>query len=213
MVEAIILRGPRLSATILRLGATVQDQRMQRVSRPLVPGFPALAPYLGGELHVGALVGRVANRIGGARFALDGRGVRADANEGRNLLHGGVDGSHRQLWRVEGRATDRVRLALDLPDGHMGFPGNLAVKAQISMADDALAFDLATTTDAATPVSLAHHGYSILDDDGDIRTHRLRVAADHLPAGGRGAGLHRRDRPRRWHGFRFPAATRDRRRP
>lgn len=178
-VEAIRLSGPHLSATILTLGATVQDLRMQGVAHPLVLGFPALAPYLGAGLYVGALVGRVANRIGGARFTLDGREVRVDANEGANLLHGGADGIHRQLWRVEERTPDRVRLALDLPDGHMGFPGNLAISAQISVADDALDFDLTATPDAATPVSLAHHGYFTLDDSGDIRAHRLQVAAEH----------------------------------
>lgn len=178
-VEAIRIAGPRLSATILTLGATVQDLRLAGVAHPLVLGFPTLAPYLGEGLYVGALVGRVANRIGAARFDLDGREVRVDANEGPNQLHGGTDGLHRQLWRIADRAPDRVRLALDLPDRHMGFPGTLAISAQISVADDALAFDLTAATDAATPVSLAHHGYFTLDDSGDIRRHRLQVAADH----------------------------------
>ena len=178
-VEAIRISGPRLSATVLTLGATVQDLRMQGVAHPLVLGFPTLAPYLEAGLYVGALVGRVANRIGGARFMLDGREVRVDANEGSNLLHGGTDGIHRHLWRVEDRAADRLLLALDLPDGHMGFPGNLATRAGISVAGDTLDFDLTATTDAATPVSLAHHGYFTLDDSGDIRRHRLQVAADH----------------------------------
>lgn len=178
-VEAIRIAGPHLSATILTLGATVQDLRLTGVPHPLVLGYPTLAPYLGAGLYVGALVGRVANRIGGARFTLDGREVRVDANEGANLLHGGTDGIHRQLWRVEDRAPDRVRLALDLTDGHMGFPGNLAIRAEISVAGDALEFDLTATADAATPVSLAHHGYFTLDDSGDIRRHRLQTAADH----------------------------------
>lgn len=178
-VEAIALRGDRLSATVLTLGATVQDLRLTGVPHPLVLGHGDVAAYLGAGLYVGALVGRVANRIGGARFPLDGRAVRVDANEGANLLHGGRDGIHRHLWRVEDRATDRVRLALDLPDGHMGFPGHLAIAAEISVTGDALAFDLTATTDAATPVSLAHHGYFVLDDSGDIRRHRLQVAADH----------------------------------
>ena len=178
-VEAVRISGPRLSATVLTLGATVQDLRLAGVAHPLVLGFPVLAPYLEAGLYVGALVGRVANRIGGARFTLDGREVRVDANEGPNLLHGGSDGIQRQLWRVEDRAADRLLLALDLPDGHMGFPGNLAMRAGISVAGDALGFDLTATTDAATPVSLAHHGYFTLDDSGDIRRHRLQVAADH----------------------------------
>ncbi len=185
-VETIRLRGPLLSATLLTLGATVQDLRMAGVAHPLVLGFPTLAPYFSKEgLYVGALVGRVANRIGGARFTLDGREVRVDANEGRNLLHGGADGIHHHIWRIEEQRDAHVRLGLDLPDRHMGFPGNLSISALISVADDALSFDLSATTDAPTPVNLAHHGYFTLDDSGDVRGHRLQVAADHyLPVGG-----------------------------
>lgn len=178
-VEAIRLQGKCLSATVLTMGATVQDLRLVRVPHPLVLGFPRLAPYLGDGVYVGALVGRVANRIGGARFVLDGREIPVDANEGQNLLHGGRDGLHHQIWAIEDQGRDHVALCLDLPDGHMGFPGNLTIRAVISVTGDALSFDLSATCDAPTPVNLAHHGYFILDDSGDIRGHRLRVAADH----------------------------------
>lgn len=178
-VEAIRLRGSHLAATVLTMGATVQDLRLDGVSHPLVLGFPELAPYMSEGLYVGALVGRVANRIGQARFVLDGREVRVDANERGNLLHGGRDGIHHQIWTVADRRSDRVVLTLDLPDGHMGFPGAVSIRAGISVSGDALGFDLAATSDAPTPVNLAHHGYFALDQSGDIRGHVLRVAADH----------------------------------
>ncbi|NPD16389.1 galactose mutarotase [Xinfangfangia sp. D13-10-4-6] len=178
-VHAIWLRGQKLSARILTMGATVQDLRLAGVAHPLVLGFPTLAPYFGPGLYVGALVGRVANRIGGARFALDGRQIRVDANEGENLLHGGRDGIHHQIWHIKDQGPDYAVLGLDLPDGHMGFPGALQIEARISVTDDVLGFDLSATTDAPTPVNLAHHGYFCLDDSGDIRGHQLQVAADH----------------------------------
>lgn len=178
-VAAIRLRGARLSATVLTMGATVQDLRLAGVAHSLVLGFPRLAPYLDAGLYVGALVGRVANRIGGARFSLDGRAVVVDANERGNFLHGGSDGIHHQIWQIAEQGTEHVVLTLDLPDGHMGFPGKLAIRAMISVAGDALAFDLSATAGAPTPVNLAHHGYFTLDDSGDCRGHRLRVAAAH----------------------------------
>lgn len=178
-VRMVRLRGPHLSARLLTLGATVQDLRMKGVAHPLVLGFPRLAPYLGEGLYVGALVGRVANRIGGARFSLDGRELRVDANEGGNLLHGGRDGIHHHIWDIAAQSAEDVVFTLDLPDKHMGFPGRLSIRAEISVAGDALSFDLSATCDAATPVSLAHHGYFCLDDSGDIRGHRLQVTADH----------------------------------
>lgn len=179
-VEAVALRGPSLTARVLTLGATVQDLRLEGVAHPLVLGFDTPAPYFGPGLYTGALVGRFANRLGRGRFSIDGREHRADRNErGRTLLHGGVDGIHHWIWTIADLAGDRVTLGLDLPDGHMGFPGRLTIRAEISVAGDALVFDLLASTDAPTLCSLAHHGYFALDDSGDARGHLLQVAADH----------------------------------
>lgn len=38
--------------------------------------------------YIGAIVGRVANRIGGAQFTLNGTHYKLVANEGKNMLHG-----------------------------------------------------------------------------------------------------------------------------
>jgi galactose mutarotase-like enzyme len=40
--------------------------------------------------YFGAVVGRVANRIGGARFELDGSVHELAKNNGENSLHGGI---------------------------------------------------------------------------------------------------------------------------
>lgn len=179
-VEALTLSAGPLTARLLTLGATVQDLRLEGVGHPLVLGAPDVAGYLGPARYVGAIVGRLANRLGGARFTLDGRGHRTDPNWlCRHTLHGGDDGADRHLWRIEAEATDRAALSLDLPDGHMGFPGRIALRAEISVTHDALRLDLTAQADAPTPCSLAHHGYFDLDGRGDIRGHRLRVQADH----------------------------------
>lgn len=179
-VSRLTLRGPRLSASLLTLGATVQDLRLAGAPHPLVLGFPTLAPYLGAGLYVGAMVGRFANRIGGGRFTLDGVEHQTDRNFlGRHLLHGGADGIHQHLWEVADLAEDRATLTLCLPDGHMGFPGTIRIGAEFSVAGDGLDITLSAATDAPTLCNLAHHGYFDLDGLGDIRGHRLRIAADH----------------------------------
>ncbi|NHF74567.1 aldose epimerase family protein [Paracoccus xiamenensis] len=179
-VHALTLTGGGLTARVLTLGATVQDLRMEGVDHPLVLGFDDLAPYLAEGCYFGALVGRFANRIGGAGFTLDGREYRTDANfRGRHTLHGGTEGTHAQIWQVAAQRADAVLLVLDLPDGHMGFPGNLRITVRISLGKRALRLSLRAETDAPTPCSLAHHGYFDLDGRGDIRGHQLEIAADH----------------------------------
>ncbi|SNR54881.1 galactose mutarotase [Paracoccus sediminis] len=182
-VDRLTLTGGGLTAQLLTLGATVQDLRLDGVDHPLILGCPDPADYLGDGLYVGAIVGRFANRIGGARLALDGRDYRTDPNfRTRHTLHGGSRGTHWHLWTVRRARPDGATLTLELPDGAMGFPGTLSIRADIALRDSTLMFDIQAETDAPTPCNLAHHGYFILDDSGDVRGHRLRVAADrYLP--------------------------------
>ena len=49
---------------------------------------------------LGAMVGRFANRIGGAAFSLNGKAYAVTKNEGENCLHGGM-GYHMRRWQAE----------------------------------------------------------------------------------------------------------------
>ncbi|MGN7868799.1 aldose epimerase family protein [Paracoccus sp. 22332] len=185
-VDQLTLTGGGLTAQVLTLGATVQDLRLEGIGHPLVLGCPDPADYLDRGLYLGAIVGRFANRIGGARFTLDGKEYRTDPNfRGRHTLHGGSCGTNRHVWTVEDAQDDSATLMLCLPDGDMGFPGTMTIRAEIALRNGALVFDLSATSDAPTPCNLAHHGYFDLDGSGDVRGHRLRIAADrYLPVDG-----------------------------
>ena len=52
-------------------------------------GYDSLSDYEKADGYLGALVGRVANRIAGASFELDGETYTLYANDGANCLHGG----------------------------------------------------------------------------------------------------------------------------
>lgn len=183
-VHRITLTGGDLTAKVLTFGATVQDLRFDGVDHPLVLGAKTLAPYWGDMRYVGALVGRYANRIANGRFVIDGKDYQVSQNFlGKHCLHGGAQGSDQMVWTIESIEPDRVILSLVMPDGHMGFPGELRVQAEISLSDEnALEFKIAATTTKATPCCFAHHGYFNLDGGQDITTHKLQVFAEsYLP--------------------------------
>lgn len=150
-------------------------------------GFSDLRGYLESPAFFGAVVGRVANRIAGARFTLDGKTYTLAANNSPGdlpcSLHGGVVGFDKVLWRatpgeVDGRPS--VRFEHLSRDGEEGFPGNLAVSVTYSLtADGGLRIDYAATTDAATPVALSNHAYFNLrgEGDGEILDHELTIRA------------------------------------
>ncbi|MDT7838007.1 aldose epimerase family protein [Aquabacterium sp. OR-4] len=135
--------------------------------------------------YLGAVVGRLANRIAQARFALDGRLVTLDANEGPHHLHGGTQGWHRRRWQVQARAADCLELALHSPAGEQGYPGAVDLRLRYQLqAPLQLTLDMQATATAATPLGPTSHAYFNLDGAGDIGAHRLQIPASrYLPVG------------------------------
>lgn len=152
-------------------------------SREVLLGYQTPADYLTQPGYLGAVVGRHANRIAGARFALDARHFALQANEGEHQLHGGAGGFHRKLWDVVSHSADRLELALRSPDGDQGFPGELTVRATYRVEPPfSVSLTLEATTSAPTLCNLSSHAYFNLDGTGDITSHRLQIAADrYLP--------------------------------
>jgi len=162
----------------------VPDRRGE--SRDVVLGFDTLAPYLGRHPYFGALVGRYANRIAGARFALDGRTYTLAANQGPDFvhhLHGGPAGFDKKVWEAEAAETadgPALKLRLVSPDGDEGYPGTLTIEAVYTLGGDVLDLAFSATTDRPTVVNLVNHTYWNLagHDAGDILGHTLRLEAD-----------------------------------
>src|SRR5689334_15370934 len=89
----------------------------------IVLGFDSLAGYIANpKPHFGALIGRYANRIGGARFTLRGVEYKLDRNDGPNTLHGGAGGFDKRVWTAKALPSDRLELTYLSRDGECGFP-------------------------------------------------------------------------------------------
>jgi aldose 1-epimerase len=181
-VISTVLQAHGLRLTTISWGASVQDLRLQGVPHPLVLGFPTLDPYLTAEgRYFGAIVGRSANRIAGGEAVLDGRQLHLDRNEaGRNTLHGGSQGSGQRNWRRVALGPDHIAYADHLPDGHMGFPGNLLVRATYRLRPSSiLEIEILAISTAATLCNFAQHSYFNLDGSDSIRDHELTCPATH----------------------------------
>jgi aldose 1-epimerase len=146
----------------------------------VVLGFDTLEPYLGRHPYFGAIVGRYGNRIGGARFSLDGQTYTLAANNGVNHLHGGARGFDKHVWEARVLAdVVGVELSRTSPDGEEGYPGTLAARVRYTLTDaNALVIDYGATTDKATPVNLTQHTYYNLAGTGDILGHQVTLHAD-----------------------------------
>jgi aldose 1-epimerase len=177
-----------LQAEILTLGGTLRSLTIpprnggRRI--PLVLSLPDLPAILKDTSYLGQLVGRYGNRIGGARFALDGQTFELSRNNGPNTLHGGAVGFGKVLWKVLGSGggkTSYVKLGHRSAAGTNGFPGTLEVGALISVFENTLTLAFEATTDAPTPINLTWHPYFTPSGDAGraIDDLQLRVNASH----------------------------------
>ncbi len=165
---------------ILNWGVVVRDWRVPvgGARRSVVLGFDSFAPYPAHSPHFGAVTGRVANRIAGARFTLGGRTYRLVANEGPNTLHGGPEGLGRLVWDAEADdATNTVVFSLVSPHGAMGFPGTVRLTATYRLDGNRLRLEFGATTDRPTILSLVQHQYFNLGSGADVLDHRYQLAA------------------------------------
>jgi aldose 1-epimerase len=150
----------------------------------VVLGYDTLAEARAGLPEMGAVIGRVVNRIAGAEFELAGRTYKLFANDGRNNLHSGPVGCMNSVFH-EVRSDERsLEFSLSLPDGMDGFPGNCVLSATYALNDDnELSVALEAVTDATTIVNFSTHTYFNLagteQTDADILGHLLQLNARH----------------------------------
>ena len=150
----------------------------------VVLGFDNLNGYLIDSHYLGAIVGRVVNRISGAAFTLDGKKYTLASNEGDDHLHGGISGFDKKIWDAEAFADDSIsslKLHYLSVDGEEGYPGNLDVYVTFRITiDNRLQIEYSATTDKPTPINLSHHGYfNLSGTSGDnILRHEIMINAD-----------------------------------
>jgi len=150
----------------------------------IVLGYAETNAYARGDEYFGVIVGRVANRIAGGRFQLQGREVQLVRNHGRHHLHGGDMGFSRKLWEVR-RATSGACATLELtmssPAGDEGYPGTLSAAVVYTLHPGGeLCMRYSAVTDAPTVVNMTNHSYFNLQGEGtgDVLGHELSIAAD-----------------------------------
>ena len=156
----------------------------------IVLGLRTLHEYETLSAHYGAITGRYANRIGGAKFTLDGQTYHLIANNGANTLHGGPNALDKQVWDGVTRAWRTVsprRSSYVSKDGDQGFPGTLTAHVTYTLTNDnALRIDYLASTDKDTVINFTNHSYFNLagNGSGSVADQLLLVNADrYTPAG------------------------------
>lgn len=181
-VDRFQLRSDQLRVDLLTWGCTVValevPDRQGRFA-DVVLGFDDLQGYLQPQPYLGAVVGRVANRIAKGAFTLDGKKYQLPINREPNSLHGGVRGFDKALWSPR-ELPNGVEFFRVSPDGEEGYPGELRAWVTYTLDGGELVVNYRAQTSQPTPVNLTNHAYFNLAGQGspDVYDHEITIDAE-----------------------------------
>jgi aldose 1-epimerase len=186
----------KVSASFTNLGGiwvsmNVPDQTGE--NKDVVLGYDSVAGYLDNPSHFGAPIGRNANRIAGAKFSLNGREYKLNANDGTNNLHSGNDFYRTRLWESYMEEDDlgiAVHFSLHSPDGDQGFPGDAKITVTYTLTpENSLVISYHMICDKDTVANFTNHSYFNLNghNGGDAMGQRVWIDADAFTIADKGA--------------------------
>lgn len=176
------------SVSVISFGASLQSVMVPDAQGSLGDvclGFDTVSGYESKKNgHIGATIGRYANRIAGGKFSLNGQEYQIPTNEKGHALHGGLVGFGKKVWvyeTTESSDRDFVAFYYTAHDGEEGFPGNLRTQVVYSFGDDnRLEISYIAQSDADTVVNLTNHSYFNLKGEGDVKDHLLQIISEEI---------------------------------
>ncbi len=149
--------------------------------KDVVLGYDDVRGYECGTLYFGATVGRVANRIGGGEFELNGKTYTLTKNDNQNTLHGGTDYYDKRMWKVEEADDSHISLGLHSSDGDQGFPGEVDIHVTYTLTrDNEVKIHYYAVPGKDTLLNLTNHSYFNLSghDSGPVLDQEVMICAD-----------------------------------
>lgn len=168
-VDLYTLTDGKISVNIITYGGAIQSILVPGKNGETVDvalGYDDVKGYQTHGGYIGALIGRIGNRIRNGEFELNGVKYHIFNNEKNASLHGGKNGFDKKVWNasVEG---DKLVLTYLSKDGEENYPGNLSVKVTYSVENSSLKIVYDATTDKDTVLNLTNHCYFNLSGQGN----------------------------------------------
>lgn len=181
-VYAYILENEHLSVEILSLGGIIKSLITRDKfgeKKDVVLGFENVEDYFKDDCYLGAVIGRVCNRIEDAKFTLNGIQYNLYKNDKENSLHGGKIGFNRKIFDGKFEDDSLVLTTLSL-DGEEGYPGNLYFTVKYSLDGKKLKIEYLAKCDKDTPINITNHTYFNLDGSSSILNTKVFIDANQI---------------------------------
>lgn len=180
-IDLISMKNEQLEVVVSNYGCTIIKVIMADKNGhkdDVVLGYDDFTQYQTLDAYLGALVGRVANRIKAGQFSLNGQDYHLAVNNGPNHLHGGIKGFSYQVFDYTIEDEHTLKLHYLSKDGEEGYPGDLDLTVTYTLKDDTLTAHYQATSSADTLINITNHSYfNLSGHKEDIYQHTLQIHA------------------------------------
>lgn len=181
-IDLISLKNETLEVIVSNYGCTITHVLMKdkdSQERDVVLGYDDFTNYQTQDGYLGALVGRVANRIKGGCFKLNDKEYHLAINNGPNHLHGGNKGFSYQVFDYKIQDDYTIVFTYISKDGEEGYPGNLKLEVIYTLKENTFLINYHAISDQDTLINITNHSYFNLSGKKEnIYHHELQVLAD-----------------------------------
>ncbi len=180
-IDLISMKNEQLEVVVSNYGCTIIKVIMADKNGhkdDVVLGYDDFTQYQTLDAYLGALVGRVANRIKAGQFRLNGQDYHLAVNNGPNHLHGGIKGFSYQVFDYTIEDEHTLKLHYLSKDGEEGYPGDLDLTVIYTLKADTLTAHYQATSSADTLINITNHSYFNLSGHKEnIYQHTLQIHA------------------------------------
>lgn len=171
-----------LSARISSVGATLLSFISKETNTDVVLGFDSQNDYFKNSgPHLGATVGRNANRIADGSFSVNGETYQLSLNEPNICLHSGVGDLSFRSYSLKELSDNSVVLTLFDSDMSGGFPGDLNLEVSYKLVDKQLIFEFSALCSCDSILNITNHSYFNLNGGVDtIFNQELKIYTDKM---------------------------------
>lgn len=156
------------------------------VVEDIVLGYDEIAGYEDNGPSFGAPVGRVANRISGAKVVINGKTYELDKNDGENCLHSGYLRMNKFMYEaecLESEGEDAVVFSRVSKDMEQNLPGNMDLSITYRLTgDNDLVIEYYAVSDKDTVINITNHSYFNLGKGGhtckDVLNQEVTIFSD-----------------------------------
>ena len=175
-----------MSAKIMNYGCNLMELWVPDKDGQLtdvVLGYEKIEDYFVNSPGFGCCISPCGNRIGQAKYTLNGKEYTCDKNDGNNNLHSGFNPMHKKIWSLIEADENHISFSCHKKDGECGFPGELDMTITYTLTDEnEICIDYTGISDVDTIFNPTNHSYFNLSghDSGSVMDEIVWIDADNF---------------------------------